>query len=117
MSDNNLTITAEDVLRVAREHPLCAPVLEDLFPSVFKQPAQIDLSKLRLVPYANSFWRIFTEESYREALGCSDARLLEIRRYGKYAWKGFWLDSHFNWELLKDPDALVLVPTVKKVNE
>lgn len=85
--------------------------IEEQFPDLFKK--EVDLLKLKVNTSLSDKHKIFTTESVIDAVNHS--HLLEIRNYGKYAGKAFWLSNEFNWEIKYDENKMMcLVPTKEK---
>jgi len=93
---NELTINKEKVLEAAKTCPDAAKVLKTLFPEVFKDEG----GDVTILGYA----RIHSNK---------EECLLENRGIGRYKNKGFYLMPSFNWAIVKDAGAEVLVPTRK----
>ncbi|MEK6860342.1 MAG: hypothetical protein AABY07_00085 [Nanoarchaeota archaeon] len=115
----NITETKElvytkRVLEAANKCPSAKEVLEALFPECFKgEKKYFDLSKLFV---GKTHTRIFPQELSKSA-GFEDNQFIQVRNGGAFAYKGLFLSSQYNWELIEDSGNLCLIPTKKTDNE
>lgn len=95
-----MDITEEQIKKIADESPSDGAVLRRLFPGVFKH---LNFSGIGLKILSDADWPYpFDKES------------IEIRSFGSFRNRGFYLSSKFDWEILTDSEGIqVLVPTKK----
>ena len=82
------------------------PIIRKNHPECFPKP-EFDFSE-----YHKKFGTcIFSEEDYK-LLGFKETPI-QIRNWGKYTHKGFFLSNELKWELVEDYGAQILVPIKK----
>ena len=86
-----LEITKEKVIEAASKCSQAKETLKTLFPDVFEDDKYFDLSDVKIG--SNNF--------------------LSKKCLGKYANKGFYLSGNCQWNIIKDNDVSILVPTKK----
>ena len=109
----------EEVLLIVQENPEAKKALEKLFPEYFEDDLYFNLTPLRLgldkaVCIADEKLKVCIADEKLKLSGLGRGAI-ELRTYGKYAYKGFYLnDAAIDWKIMKDGPTLVLLPTKKK---
>lgn len=89
-----LEITKEKVLAAAAKCSTAKATLQTLFPEVFEEDKYLDLGG-----------------QYKSSV----SSLVCVRGNGEFKNKGWYLNSGYNWEIIKDSEGFrVLVPTKRK---
>lgn len=100
-----LKVTKEKVLEAASKCSQAKETLKTLFPEAFK-----DENAITLIPK-----RPGTANFDSETVAGSVNGIIAIRTLGPHAYKAFWLDYNFDWQLLEEtPGYFTLIPTKKK---
>ena len=89
LTNDNLTITKERVLKAAKKNIIAEDVLIELFPEVFEKDLSVDLTQ-------------------------GEDRTICIRTSGPLKNKAFALNNNYNWRIEKNGNLLCLIPTKKK---
>jgi len=104
-----LEVTKGEILKAAKKSHAVKEALKELFPEVFDNK-YFNLRKLEVLDNIE-MGRIFTYESSKKAQFYG-LDFLSIRVDGNFAWKGFFLDKSYKWEIVTDDKgALILLPT------
>lgn len=98
--------TKEQILAAAKTSPEAKKALAKLFPDLFKPKG----FNIKALARKGSTFKLFTE-AQAKAAGFEDANFMEVRACGAYQHKGFYLESTYQWKLVKDGASMCLVPT------
>lgn len=102
--------TEEQILAAAKASPEAKKALAKLFPDLFK-PKEFNIKALA----RKGSCSLFTS-AQAKAAGFRDSTFMEVRDWGKYENKGFYLDAAYDWRLdVDDSGMTVLIPTKQPV--